>query len=70
LSGVLNDYLGREVSISSDEYHLLNVVPGVLLSAGETDWKVLAININDPLAASLNGLLLYVVMYVNCAAYV
>lgn len=26
-----------------------------LLDEGETDWKVLAIDVNDPLASKLNG---------------
>lgn len=26
-----------------------------LLDEGETDWKVIAIDINDPLASKLNG---------------
>lgn len=27
----------------------------ILLFSGETDWKVLAINVNDPLAQKMNG---------------
>jgi inorganic pyrophosphatase len=29
-----------------------------LLDEGETDWKVIAIDINDPLASKLNGKLI------------
>lgn len=32
-------------------------------ASGETDWKVLAINVNDPLAQHLNGKLLLHVKY-------
>jgi hypothetical protein len=34
-----------------------------LLDEGETDWKVLAIDVNDPLASKLNGKYLHFLFY-------
>ena len=36
-----------------------------LIDEGETDWKVLAIDVNDPLASKMNGKL-WVFVYINC----
>ena len=41
---------------------------GVLVVTGETDWKVLAIDVEDPLAEKLNGecTVLCIIHHVNC----
>ena len=36
-----------------------------LIDEGETDWKVLAIDVNDPLASKMNGKL-WAFVYINC----
>lgn len=38
-----------------------------LLDEGETDWKIIAIDVNDPLASSLNGLFMLFNIRITCS---
>lgn len=33
-----------------------------ILLIGETDWKIIAIDVNDPLAAQLNGICMIIIL--------
>lgn len=38
------------------------------MCSGETDWKIIAIDVNDPLADSLNGYILYIFLHSSSSA--